>query len=66
MAMDIYNGKSMVQVLLPWGKVWIWSPGLGLDMPSRFSGGRASSNRFVLTMEFNNERVDNTRMNIQI
>ena len=52
MAMDIvamvsyiYYGKSVVQVLSPRGKVWVW--GLGLNMPSRYSGGRALSNPFV-------------------
>ena len=42
MAMDIaamvsfiYYGKSVVQVLSPWGKVWVWDSGLGLNMPSR-------------------------------
>ena len=48
MAMDIvamvsyiYYGKSVVQVLSPRGKVWGWDSGLGLNMPSCFSGGRA-------------------------
>ena len=41
----IYYGKSVVRVLSPRGKVWVW--GLGLNMPSRYSGGRALSNTFV-------------------
>ena len=45
----IYYGKSVVQVLSPRGKVWVW--GLGLNMPSRYSGGRALSNPL-----FNNAR----------
>ena len=54
MAMDIvamvsyiYYGKSVVQVLSPWRKVWDWDSSLGLNMPSRYSGGRALSNPFV-------------------
>ena len=50
MAMDIvamvsyiYYGKSVVQVLSPRGKVW----GLGLNIPSCYSGGHALSNPFV-------------------
>ena len=38
----IYHGKSVVQVLSPRGKVW--DSGVGLNMPSRYSGGRALSN----------------------
>ena len=45
MVLYIYYGKSVVQVLSPRGKVWVW--GLGLNMPSRYSGGRALSNPFV-------------------
>ena len=48
MAMDIvamvsypYYGKSVVQVLSPGGKVWVWDSGLGLNMPSRHSGNNA-------------------------
>ena len=33
----IYYGKSVVQVLSPRGKVWVW--GLGLNMPSRYLAG---------------------------
>ena len=54
MAMDIvamvsyiYYGKSVVQVLSPRGKVWVWDSGVGLNMPSSYSGGRALSNPFV-------------------
>ena len=46
----IYYGKSVVQVLSPRGKVWVWDPGLGLNMPSRYSGGSALSNPFCLIM----------------
>ena len=45
----IYYGKSVIQVLSPRGKVW--DSGLGLIMPSRYSGGRALSNPL-----FNNAR----------
>ena len=58
MAMDIvamvsyrYYGKLVVQVLSPRGKVWVWDSGLGLNMPSRYSGERALSNPL-----FNNAR----------
>ena len=36
----IYCGKSVFQALSPRGEVWVWGPGLGLDMPSRTFGGR--------------------------
>ena len=41
----IYYGKSVVQVLSPRGKVWVW--GLGLNMPSLYSGGGALTNPIV-------------------
>ena len=47
MVSNIYYDKSMVQVLSPRGKVWVRDSGLGLNMPSRYSGGRALSNPFV-------------------
>ena len=54
MAMDIVAmvsyvcyGKSVVQVLSPRGKVWVRDSRFGLNMPSRYSGGRALSNPFV-------------------
>ena len=61
----IYYGKSVVQVLSARRKIWVWDLGLGLNMPSRFSGGRALPNPFFLTMRgvhyltmgFNNARV---------
>ena len=42
----IYHGKSVIQVLSPRGKVWVCDSGLELNMPSRYSGGRALTNLF--------------------
>ena len=59
----IYYGKSVVQVLSPRGKVWVWD--LGLNMPSRYSGRACIIKSLCLimhgvhylTMGFNNALV---------
>ena len=49
----IYYGKSVVQVLSPRRKVWVWDSDLGFDMLSHYSGTAGMHYQIPL---FNNAR----------